>query len=171
MNEKSMIKRLMAFLTVCIFLSMSLTALGAAPTRSIPITIDKQPVNQVLGGKAATWYSMKLLAGQGISVALTGHLSSGSLSIYLSDSAGNTLKEALDYSDHALIEHTAQATGMYYLKVVGASASGNYDIAIYNAWFNAGVTDADRNYYATRSTAACSGSAFAHCIVRYHRLP
>jgi RHS repeat-associated protein len=35
-----------------------------------------------------------------------------------------------------------------------ASVSGSYDLAVYNAWFNAGITDASRAFDATRSTAS-----------------
>ena len=109
----------------------------------------------------ATWYAVDLVAGHGYTIMLTATMNSGGLDFGLYEADGVT--EIVGPSDYNLTdgqvgiaEKTIARSGTYYLKVVqygSTVADGGYELAIYNAWFNPGVTDADRDYYKTYYTA------------------
>ncbi len=108
-----------------------------------------------------TWYSMDLVAGHGYTIMLEAHMNSGGLDFALFESDGAT--EIADSNDSNLTdgqigiaEKTIARSGIYYLRVCQygtAVTEGNYDLAVYNAWYNPGMTDADRDYFQTFRTA------------------
>ncbi len=111
-----------------------------------------------------TWYAVDLLAGHGYTFVLKGHLNSGELDFGLFAADGVT--EIVGSNDTRIAdgeigigEKTIGSSGTYYIKVweydgLGAEAAGgSYDLAVYNAWFNAGTVDGDRDFYNTLYTA------------------
>ena len=108
------------------------------------------PISATYAG--TTSYTLNLTAGQGVPIALSAHLQSGSLNFGLYDS-NNVLLVASNDSTIANGETGAAykavyKSGVYTVKVSG-TAVGSYDLVVYNAWFNAGVTDDQRGFYST----------------------
>ena len=113
---------------------------------------------------AATYYQFNLTANQGVTIALTGHINSGSLQMALYDPAGvllsygsNSTSEVYDPTSDGetnLISFKAKSSGIYKLKVYSYSGTpqGSYDLAFYNAWYNPGVTDSQRSFYSSSTT-------------------
>jgi hypothetical protein len=104
------------------------------------------------------WYPVHLCAGQGISIVLSAQMVSEGLDFGLFDAMGIEIGGSNDSSitdgQTGIAEKTVHQTGTYFIKIWGSSgATGNYDLRIYNAWFNAGVTDSDRDYFSTYYTA------------------
>jgi hypothetical protein len=123
---------------------------------AIPVPVMDAPLNAVYGG-TATWYAVNLVAGQGITTRLKANLNTGYLN-YRIYNANSTLLVSSDDSQISdgqtgQIEKKITKTGMYYIKVGGSTtADGNYDLVIYNTWYNAGVIDAQRDYHSTKQT-------------------
>jgi len=89
---------------------------------------------------------------------LDSHLTSGYLDFGLFDAFGNEIAGSDDSNiydgENGKFSKTATVSGVYYIKIWGSSdAAGTYDLAVYNAWFNPGVTDSQRDYYSTYYTA------------------
>ncbi|BBO84825.1 hypothetical protein DSCO28_53910 [Desulfosarcina ovata subsp. sediminis] len=108
-----------------------------------------------------TWYSVELLAGHGYSIVLSAIMNSGELDFGLYESDGVTEIVGSDDTRIAdgeigIAEKTVARSGIYYLRVFQYGTvvtEGSYDLAIYNAWFNAGVSDSQRDFYDTFYTA------------------
>jgi len=103
-----------------------------------------------------TWYVFDLAAGQGVTVTLTPHVNLGRFHVYLYDQYENSAGSSTYLSDGVTgtISYTPEVGGTYYIRVHPIEeAYGTYDLAVYNAWFNDGTTDCDRNYYSTRYTS------------------
>jgi VWFA-related protein len=108
-----------------------------------------------------TWYAVDLLAGHGYTIVLSAHMNSGGLDFTLYDS--DSVTEVMGSGDINIIdgesgksEKLVARSGRYYLKVFRygtAGTDGSYDLAMYNAWFNSGEIDANRDYYGTFYTA------------------
>ena len=105
-----------------------------------------------------TWYSFDLAAGEAVTVALSAYLNRGALDFHLFDSSGTYLAGSgdADITDGqtGIANLTVTAAGTYYIRVWESSnAFGNYDLAVYNAWFNPGVVDSQRDFNDTFNTA------------------
>ncbi|MDD5298371.1 MAG: S8 family serine peptidase, partial [Rhodocyclaceae bacterium] len=138
--------------------SFTPSQLAAASTRltALALPVWDKPSNQAVVVGGSTWYAMDLVAGQGVTVLLTAHVTNGNLYAYLRDASGIQLDSAWAYNDQSLsFSFTATTSGKYYVEVSGNNAdAGSYDLAVYNAWFNANITDSSRDYYGTLYTAS-----------------
>ncbi len=108
-------------------------------------------------------YTLDLTRCQGISIALNAHLASGYLGCGLYDSLGNRLvyciNDQIEDGEYGYLNFNPTLTGTYYLRVFGSpDAVGTFDLVVYDAWFNAGVTDGDRDFFATLYTARFLGN-------------
>ncbi len=102
------------------------------------------------------WFRFDLVAGQGITAAVTAHINRGNLDMALFDEYGNNLIYRNDIPDGntKTISYTPTVSGTYYLRVDGDSgAYGAYDLAVFNAWFNPDVTDCNRFFYSSLNTS------------------
>ena len=90
-----------------------------------------------------------------MTVALTAHVNSGSMSFYVyqPDDQNNSFASAtyIGNGETKTASFTAKVGGTYWVKVTGSV--GTADVAVYRAFFNAGVTDASRSFYSTFNTA------------------
>ncbi len=103
-----------------------------------------------------TWYCADLIAGEGVLVALTAHVNKGKLYFRLYDSRQNAIEtsDSACNGDTATVSYTPTVGGRFYAKVYAADgAYGNYDIALFNAWFNPGTTDDQRAFFSRFYTA------------------
>jgi methionine-rich copper-binding protein CopC len=84
---------------------------------------------------------------------MTGRVDRDYLGFELYDQSGKYIKgeSYIDEGETRSISYIAALSGTYYIKVTGYT--GNYDLAVYRAWHNAGVSDGDRSYYSTLNTA------------------
>ncbi|RLF04937.1 MAG: hypothetical protein DRJ64_06220, partial [Thermoprotei archaeon] len=65
-----------------------------------------------------------------------------------------TGKDNVHDSETGSFDFTPQVSGVYYFKIdVDYSATGNFDLTIYNAWSNAGVEDTQRTYFQTNNSS------------------
>jgi len=102
------------------------------------------------------WWKFDAQANEGITVALTANLNAGHVYVYLYDINGTNLGLEGPISDGQTQFFSEQiaATGTYYLKVwSNVPATGNYDLAVYSAWHNAGITDQNRGFHYSFDTA------------------
>ncbi|MCG6942194.1 MAG: hypothetical protein LJE69_13195, partial [Thiohalocapsa sp.] len=108
-----------------------------------PFSIDKQESDYYL--------KFELFEGEGVTVALTAHVNSGSMSFYAyqPDDQNNSFASAtyIGNGETKTASFTAKVGGTYWVKVTGSV--GTADVAVYRAFFNAGVTDASRSFYST----------------------
>lgn len=115
---------------------------GAVPV-NFPISLDSSYTMTHSG--ADTWYSFRMVKGQGISIEINTHFSSGMVDFHLYDS-NMTNWDSITYAGPSYtpvvknLNFSAQSTGTYYLKVTG-NGSGQYDIRIQNSWYNPGGGD------------------------------
>ncbi len=129
---------------------------GKTMETAIDIPFFDRPFNVEHLPDSDIWYSMALTPGMGVSAALTAHLNYGKLKLNLFDSNGIKITDTLYIynSETKTVSYTAATGGTYYLRVWGYDgAHGNYDLAVYNAWFNMGVEDSDREFYSTQYTS------------------
>lgn len=134
-------------------------AIASSLTRgtAYPIPFFDQQFNVEHSG-TTTWYAVELNAGQGISIVLSSHLEYGSLDFSLVDGSGVELisssDSAISDGQRGIANRTVTVGGTYYIHVTESSnAVGNYDLAVYNAWFNPGVVDSQREFHSTFNTA------------------
>jgi hypothetical protein len=131
-------------------------AISAATALAIPY-YDKPFLVQ--RPNSSTWYKVNLTAGQGITVVLNATTQSGYLDMVLYDVNGTTAKVSSDdrqmtSGQAGVMNFKAAAAGTYYIMVSGSSdAAGAYELAVYNAHFNPGVTDSQRDFFSSDFTA------------------
>lgn len=111
-----------------------------------------------ISGNNAHWWKFAAKSGQRFTAALSANLNSnsGDLFLYLYNEDGVQLNNATYIGNGELssISEEISYTGDYYLKIVGnSSAFGSYDLALYSGWANAGVDDAQRNFFHDFNTA------------------
>lgn len=102
------------------------------------------------------WYKFTLSPGKGVTAAIRGHMNVGKFKLYLHNQSGQLVKSTAYVSNRetAALDYTAPSLGTYYLRVLGLDgAYGSYDIGVFNAWFNMGITDNTRSYYGTNYTS------------------
>jgi len=107
-----------------------------------------------------SWHAIELTAGEGVTVALDANMGNGYLDFGIyhphlisAELAGSNDSRIYDQEKGSLV-YTPEVSGVYYIKVWGSSgAFGNFDLAVYDAWFNAGTVDSDRNYYSSTYAA------------------
>jgi hypothetical protein len=143
-------------LTSTLNTEITCTDVGGATTRAtaFPLPLFDAPFNTEVCGD--TWYSFNLKAGEGFTTTLTPHINLGRVVMYLYDPNGNGISNTGSVYDGGTgrISHRPTIGGTYYLRVISYDgAYGNYDLAVYRAWFNAGVTDSQRSFYSTFYTA------------------
>jgi hypothetical protein len=131
----------------------SATSIGTA--YALPVLDAK---NSIEHSGTTTWYSFSLNEGEGVTVALTAHVSRGSFDFGIFNASGTEIASSNDYSigngQTGTASVTVVSSGTYYVRVWEASdALGKYDLAVYHAWFNPGVTDDQREFNDTYSTA------------------
>ena len=144
--------------SIFLIISYSLIPLNvnAAITAPVSIPYFDSSFNETFSG--TKWYSVDLLAGQGVTISLESTLSQGSLDFGFYDSNEVELTGSNDTQitngQTGVAEFTVKRTGIYYIKVWQSSAAvGSYAFCVYNAWFNADVVDGDREFKGTQSTA------------------
>jgi len=101
-----------------------------------------------------SYFRFNVLAGQGFTAILTSHFTEGSVYLYLKNEKGETLNSdgSILNGQTGIVEKKFESNGTYYIKVAGDGV-GSYDLALYNAWFNSGINDRNRDFYSTRFTA------------------
>ncbi|ETR68879.1 MAG: hypothetical protein OMM_10083, partial [Candidatus Magnetoglobus multicellularis str. Araruama] len=94
---------------------------------------------------------------QGITIALSPYINESKncyLYLYNQDDQNLVQKSYIKNNDTGSIDFQALNDGMYYAKVVcDSNTHGFYHIGFYNAWFNPGITDSNRNFYSSYFTA------------------
>ncbi len=124
------------------------------PPNSISIELDETS-NYTHDGYDK-WYFFSMVRGEGFSIYFTPHINSGSMTFAIYDMNNNRLDTSSSVSNGKTVTLSKRTytTGSYYIKVSGSSsAGGNYDLCVYNAWFNAGVYDEMRDRCSTNYTA------------------
>ncbi len=130
-------------------------AISIATAYSVPVYDEKFTVEH---SGTTTWFSFDLAAGEGCTVVLNAHLNRGGLDMDLYDATGTHLASSSDSNitngQQGLLGQTVTATGTYYIRVTeDSNAFGNYDLGVYNAWFNPGVVDCQREFNGSFNTA------------------
>ena len=109
-----------------------------------------------INGSASHWWRFNAKAGEGVTVAMTGHLNSSDLDVYLFNENGETINYTTNVYDGELqyLSEDISYTGTYFIRVSGnASTSGSYDLAVYSHWSNASASDSARDFNSTLGTA------------------
>ena len=116
------------------------------PVTDTPFNVKHQ------GG--ATWFRFNVQAGQGFTAVLNVHFNEGRVYLYFLNENGETLINDgwISNGQTGIVEKKFEANGTYYIYVTG-DAVGDYDLALYNAWFNSGIDDSNRDFYSTPFTA------------------
>jgi hypothetical protein len=131
-----------------------------SPASAFSIPAPDAPIRSEYAN-TETWYSINLIAGQGVTIVLGAHMNSGELDfgLFASDGvteiAGSNDTRIAD-GEVGVCDKTVNRSGTFYLKVFrygSAVADGSYDLAVYNAWYNPGTVDADRSFFNSLNTA------------------
>ena len=96
------------------------------------------------------WIQFNLQAKQGITALITANINQGNLDMAFFDQYGNNINASNNVTNgtSGIISYTPTVSGIYYLRVDGDNgARGNYDLAVFNAWFNPGITDSSRDFF------------------------
>ena len=128
---------------------------GKGELTALSIPYRNSPFNaEYIDENGDHWWKFSGIAGEGITIALTGHFDANYANLYLYDAYGNTVGSTTYIYDGEIqiINVQLGTTGTYYLKITG-NAVGNYDLAVYDAWYNAGTVDSDRDFYHSFNTA------------------
>jgi len=112
-------------------------------------------------GVGETWYKFSVNAGSGYAVVLTSLAQSGWLNYGIYDATKTKLiadSSSMGDGETQVLDKVIEQSGTYYVKVWGydATTAGAYDLAIYDAWFNADVSDSTRaatSFYSSFNTA------------------
>ncbi len=133
-------------------------------------TIKKQRSIRVISQEYVTWdevenitayssndndfeYKLNLNSGDGVAIALTPNINSGIVDVILRDPYGNQIDYSYNISNGytGIIEHIAGSTGDYFLRIEGSA--GRYELGVYNAWHNSGITDFTHSFNHSMNTA------------------
>ncbi len=104
-------------------------------------------------GTDEQWWQFALAVDQGFTAALTAHINSGQLNMKLYGPNEEKLESVccIENGEIGVLNKKVSTAGTYFLKVTGAG--GNYDLAMYSAWYNTGTQDSDRNFHSSFETA------------------
>ncbi len=101
------------------------------------------------------YLKFNLLKGEGVTVMLTAHVNSGSMSMYTytPENQSSYFRNATYIYDGTteLISFTARTSGTYYLRISGNP--GLAEITVYQSFYTVSVSDTSRDFYGTFNTA------------------
>lgn len=113
--------------------------------------------NETYNGEANGdhWWKFNAKAGEGVTVLITGHFDASYAEVSLYNESGTKINYGVYYvynNTTKFFHESIAVTGTYYIKVSGG-ALGTYDLAVYQAWYNTGINDNNRDFYSDFTTA------------------
>lgn len=113
--------------------------------------------DSIIASSGSKWWKFDLKSGEGITATIKANLNAGQINLILYDEDTNVLAGAYSISNEGFQDFSwkAQESGTYYFRIVSSTSTtlGQYELAVYPAWYNTNVVDTDRNFYFSRETA------------------
>lgn len=148
-RELTVMMMLKCFVLIPLFIS------PYAFSATIPITPNASITEDVVNGTENV-YSINVKKDEGVTLALTPSMNSGGVTLYMYENeqlkAYTYFKTVSATTTLSTLDFKAASNATYYLQVK-SSGNGSYKLDVYNAWFNAGVADADRTFHGSAYTA------------------
>ena len=107
-----------------------------------------------------TWYYFDLESSESALILLKSFLHLGSIDFEIYNESGTKITDSnnsyISDGEYGIAELTTSVGGRYYVKVIGHNnVQGNYQMIIYESWFNSGINDCHRDHHVTYNTARC----------------
>lgn len=142
---------------LCAFLFLLVAGAKASTTILIPSPLTTNTAFEFEKTSPVQFYAIDLVEGQGVTVVLNAlNVVGGSeFQIFSPNDLNNfylrstTINSSVGVTSESF---TAASTGRYVIATTG-SGIGQQSLAVYSAFFNAGITDQSRNYYGSLFTS------------------
>ena len=119
-----------------------------------PVPYKDKPFSIAFDGNHR-YFAFEVTAGEGVTITLTPRISSSYqyLTVYAANNQSTPLlsPNGVSNGDTLSVSFTATVSGTHWVRLEGSM--GGADLAVYNAFFNAGVEDSQRDFYGSFNTA------------------